>query len=41
MTRRFNPAKVGVYALLVFFAIIFLVPVYVVLVSSLKTFSEV
>ena len=41
MRRRFNPARIGIYALLVFFAIIFLVPVYVMLVSSLKTFAEV
>jgi len=39
--RRITPGRVFVYVLLVFFAIIFLVPVYVLLSSSLKTFSEV
>ncbi len=41
MTRRFNPMRIGVYVLLVAFAILFLVPVYVMLVSALKTFAEV
>jgi glucose/mannose transport system permease protein len=41
MTRRFKPARIGIYVLLIFFAIIFLIPVYVMLVSSLKTFAEV
>ena len=41
MKRRITPGRVFVYVLLVFFAIIFLVPVYVLLSSSLKTFSEV
>ena len=41
MTTRFNPARAAVYALLVLFALIFLIPVYVLLSSSLKTFAEV
>jgi glucose/mannose transport system permease protein len=41
MTARLNPARVGVYLLLVLFALIFLIPVYVLLTSSLKTFAEV
>lgn len=41
MKRRITPGRVLVYVLLVFFAVIFLVPVYVLLSSSLKTFSEV
>jgi len=41
MTRRFDPTKLGIYVLLIAFALLFLVPVYVMLVSSLKTFSEV
>ncbi len=39
--RRIDPARVAVYVLLVLFALIFLVPVYVLLTSSLKTFAEV
>jgi glucose/mannose transport system permease protein len=41
MSRRFNPMRIGVYVLLTAFAIIFLAPVYVMLVSALKTFAEV
>ena len=41
MTTRFNPTRIGIYILLALFALIFLVPVYVMLVSSLKTFTEV
>ena len=41
MTARFNPARFAVYLLLVLFALIFLIPVYVLLSSSLKTFAEV
>ena len=41
MNRRFNPMRIGVYVLLVLFAGLFLVPVYVMLASSLKTFAEV
>jgi glucose/mannose transport system permease protein len=37
----FDPARIGLYVLLVLFAIIFLVPVYVLLTSSLKTFADV
>jgi len=41
MTRHFDPMKIGIYLLLIVFAFLFLVPVYVMLVSSLKTFAEV
>jgi glucose/mannose transport system permease protein len=41
MTRRFNPMRIGIYILLILFAFIFLIPVYVLLVSSFKTFAEV
>jgi glucose/mannose transport system permease protein len=41
MTRRFDPWRIGIYLLLILFAMLFLVPVYVLLVSSLKTFVEV
>ena len=41
MTRRLNPTRIGIYILLIFFAIAFLIPVYVLLTSSLKTFAEV
>jgi glucose/mannose transport system permease protein len=39
--RRLDPARIGLYVLLALFAIIFLVPVYVLLTSSLKPFAEV
>jgi glucose/mannose transport system permease protein len=38
---RLHPGRIGIYLLLVLFAAIFLVPVYVLLVSSLKPFAEV
>jgi glucose/mannose transport system permease protein len=38
---RVDPTRIGIYILLILFAIIFLVPVYVLLTSSLKTFAEV
>jgi glucose/mannose transport system permease protein len=41
MSRRFNPARIGIYTLLILFATLFLIPLYVMLVSSLKTFTEV
>ena len=41
MSRRFNPMRIGIYALLILFAILFLMPVYVLLASSFKTFAEV
>ena len=41
MTRHFNPMRIGIYILLILFALLFLVPVYVLLVSSFKTFAEV
>jgi glucose/mannose transport system permease protein len=39
--RQIDPARIAIYVLLVLFALIFLVPVYVLLASSLKTFAEV
>jgi len=39
--RGLDPVRIGLYVLLVLFAIIFLVPVYVLLTSSLKPFAEV
>ncbi len=41
MTRRLNPSRIGLYLLLVLFAAIFLIPVYVLVVSGLKPFAEV
>jgi len=41
MRRRLDPWRIGIYALLTLFALLFLVPVYVLLSSSLKTFVEV
>jgi glucose/mannose transport system permease protein len=39
--RSIDPSRIGVYVLLVLFAAIFLIPVYVLLTSSFKTFAEV
>jgi len=39
--RQIDPGRIAIYVLLVLFALIFLVPVYVLLTSSLKTFAEV
>jgi len=39
--RRFSPTRIAIYLLLILFAIIFLIPVYVMLTSSFKTFAEV
>jgi glucose/mannose transport system permease protein len=41
MTRRLDPARIAIYTLLILFALVFLVPVYVMVVSSLKPFAEV
>lgn len=41
MKRTLTPSRIGVYILLVIFAIIFLVPVYVMVSGSMKTFAEV
>jgi glucose/mannose transport system permease protein len=41
VTQRLNPARIAIYTLLILMALIFLVPVYVMVVSSLKTFAEV
>ncbi len=40
-TVRLNPTRIGIYTLLILFALLFLIPVYVLVVSSLKTFAEV
>jgi len=40
-TTRFSPSRIAIYLLLILFAIIFLIPVYVMLTSSFKTFAEV
>ena len=39
--RRFSPSRIVIYLLLILFGIIFLIPVYVMLSSSFKTFAEV
>lgn len=39
--KSIDPSRIGIYLLLVLFAAIFLVPVYVLLTSSFKTFTEV
>ena len=41
MKARLNPTRILLYILLILFALLFLIPVYVMLASSLKTFSEV
>jgi len=38
---KIDPLRLGIYLLLVLFAILFLVPVYVLISSSLKSFTEV
>jgi glucose/mannose transport system permease protein len=38
---QLNPTRIAIYALLILFALVFLVPVYVMVVSSLKTFAQV
>jgi len=40
-SRRLDPVRITLYVLLTLFAILFLLPVYVLLSSSLKTFAEV
>lgn len=39
--RGFDPMRFGIYLLLIFFALLFLVPVYVLLISAFKPFAEV
>lgn len=39
--RRRKFVRVGIYATLIFFSILFLIPVYMVLVTSFKTFGQV
>ena len=41
MTQRLNPTRIGIYSLLILFSLIFLIPVYVMLNGSLKSFTEV
>ncbi|MDY0018958.1 MAG: carbohydrate ABC transporter permease [Anaerolineae bacterium] len=41
MKRRVTPLRIGLYLLLLLFALVFLIPVYVMVVSSLKPFAEV
>jgi glucose/mannose transport system permease protein len=41
MRRRFDPVRLGIYTLLILFAVLFLIPVYVMVISSFKTFAEV
>jgi len=39
--RRLDPSRIAIYILLILFAVIFLLPVYVLVISSLKSFNEV
>lgn len=39
--RSIDPSRIAIYLLLVLFAAIFLIPIYVLLTSSFKTFAEV
>jgi len=39
--RRFSPARVGIYTVLIIAALFFLVPLYVMIVTSLKSMPEV
>lgn len=39
--RRLDPTRLAIYLLLILFALLFLVPVYVLLASSFKSFAEV
>ncbi len=39
--KAIDPSRIGLYLLMVLFAMLFLLPVYVMLSSSLKTFTEV
>ena len=41
MKRTFDPSRIGIYVLMLLFAALFLLPVYVMLTSSFKTFAEV
>jgi glucose/mannose transport system permease protein len=41
MRTRLTPTRIALYLLLILFALLFLIPVYVMLASSLKTFAEV
>jgi len=40
-SKHFDPMRWGIYLLLAFFAILFLIPVYVLLISAFKPFAEV
>ena len=39
--RRFSPARLGIYGFLVISALFFLIPLYVMIVTSLKTMPEI
>jgi glucose/mannose transport system permease protein len=39
--KAINPTRIAIYLLMVLFAALFLLPVYVMVISSLKTFAEV
>ncbi len=39
--KTLNPARIAIYLLLILFALLFLLPVYVLLVSAFKSFAEV
>lgn len=39
--RTFDPSRLAIYVLMLLFAALFLLPVYVMLISSLKSFAEV
>ena len=39
--RRFNPWRIVIYAVLIMFAIFYLLPVYILVITSLKSFTEV
>ena len=39
--KAIDPSRIGLYLLMVLFAGLFLLPIYVMLSSSLKTFAEV
>jgi len=41
MKRTLDPSRIGIYILMLLFAALFLMPVYVMLSSSFKTFAEV
>src|SRR5215217_9548960 len=40
-SSSFRPSRIAIYAVLVIFALFYLMPVYVLLVTGLKSFTEV